>query len=168
MSVVLLLHFYYYKKCKDFCRLSPGTLVQEFLRSIQLGIEMLCHTACRSFIFTRLCQIVFQGCFVVVQSLYHITLWPYMYCSVPGFTVLHYFPKFAQTHVRWVSDAIQSSHPRSTPSPSALNLSQHQGATLTNSGWVPVISYSAWYYQIFLSQKLCYEMVSCHLNLHFP
>ena len=94
-----------------------------------------------------------------------------MYYSLPGFPVLRYFPEFAQTHVCWVGDAIQSSHPLSTPSLPALNLSQLQGATPTNSGWVPVISYSVWYYQIFFfkkSQKLCYEMVSCHFNLHFP
>ena len=34
-----------------------------------------------------------------------------MDCSIPGFPVLHYLPEFAQTHVYWVSDAIQPSHP---------------------------------------------------------
>ena len=47
-------------------------------------------------------------------------------CSTPGFPVLHYLPEFAQTHVCWVSDAIQPSHPLSLPSPPALNLLQHQ------------------------------------------
>ena len=46
---------------------------------------------------------------------------------MPGFHVFHYFPGFAQTHVNWVDDAVQSSHPLSSPSPSPLNLSQHQG-----------------------------------------
>ena len=41
--------------------------------------------------------------------------------------VLHHLPEFAQTHVHWVSDAIQPSHPLSSPSPPPLNLSQHQG-----------------------------------------
>ena len=45
-----------------------------------------------------------------------------MDCSTPGFPVLHYFPEFAQTHVHWVNDAIQPSHPLSPPSPPALNL----------------------------------------------
>ena len=49
-----------------------------------------------------------------------------MDCSTPGFPVFHSLPEFAQTHVHWVSDAIQPSHPLSPPSP-ALNLSQHQG-----------------------------------------
>ena len=48
-------------------------------------------------------------------------------CSVPGFPVLHYLPEFAQSHVHWVSDAIQTSYPLSSPSPLSFNLSQHQG-----------------------------------------
>ena len=39
-----------------------------------------------------------------------------MDCSTPGSPVLHYLPKFAQTHVHWVGDAIQPSHPLSSPS----------------------------------------------------
>ena len=50
-----------------------------------------------------------------------------MNCSTPGFPVLHYLLEFAQTHVQWVSDAIQLSHPLLPTSPPALNLSQHQG-----------------------------------------
>ena len=50
-----------------------------------------------------------------------------MDCSTPGFTVLHHLLEFAQTHVHWVSDAIQSSCPLSSPSPPAFSLSQHQG-----------------------------------------
>ena len=49
-----------------------------------------------------------------------------MNCSSPAFPVVHYLPEFAQTHVHWVDDAIQLSHPLSPPSP-ALNLSQYQG-----------------------------------------
>ena len=43
-----------------------------------------------------------------------------------GFPVLHYLLEFVQTHVHWVSDAIQPSQPLSSPSPPAFNLSQHQ------------------------------------------
>ena len=50
-----------------------------------------------------------------------------MDCSTPGLPVHHQLPEFTQTHVHWVSDATQPSHPLSTPSPPALNLSQHQG-----------------------------------------
>ena len=49
-----------------------------------------------------------------------------MDCSRPGFPVHHQFPEFIQTHVHWVSDAIQPSHPLLSPSPPAFNLSQHQ------------------------------------------
>ena len=47
-------------------------------------------------------------------------------CSTPGFSVLHYLLEFTQTHVHWVSDAIQPSHPLLPHSPLALHLSQHQ------------------------------------------
>ena len=62
-----------------------------------------------------------------VQSLSHVQLCDPMDCSTPGFPVHHQLPKLAQTHVHWVSDAIQPSHPLSSPSPPALNLSQLQG-----------------------------------------
>ena len=50
------------------------------------------------------------------------SLWPHN-CSTPGFPVLHYLPEFAQTHVHWVSDAIQPSHPLLSPSSSAKTYS---------------------------------------------
>ena len=56
-----------------------------------------------------------------------LTLCDPMDCSTPGFPVHHQFPELAQIHVHWVSDANQPSHPLSSPSPPAFNLSQHQG-----------------------------------------
>ena len=47
--------------------------------------------------------------------------------SMPGLPVHHQLPEFTQTHVHRVGDAIQPSNPLSSPSPPALNLSQHQG-----------------------------------------
>ena len=61
----------------------------------------------------------------VTQS--YPTLCGPMDCSTPGFPVQHQLPEFAQTHVHWVGDAIQPSHPLSSLSPPAFNLSQHQG-----------------------------------------
>ena len=55
------------------------------------------------------------------------TLCDPIYCSTPGFPVHHQLPEFTQTHVHWVDDVIQSSHPLSSPSPPTLNLCQHQG-----------------------------------------
>ena len=47
--------------------------------------------------------------------------------STPGLPVRHQLLEFTRTHVRQVGDAIQPSHPLSSPSPPALNLSQHEG-----------------------------------------
>ena len=63
----------------------------------------------------------------IVQSLSRVRLCNPMECSMPGFCVLHHLPKCAQTHIYWVSDAIQLSNPVLPPSPPALNLSQRQG-----------------------------------------
>ena len=50
-----------------------------------------------------------------------------MNCSMPGLPVHHQLLELTQTHVHWVSDAIQPSHPLSSPSPPTFYLSQHQG-----------------------------------------
>ena len=64
---------------------------------------------------------------IVVELLSRVWLCVPMDFSLPGFPVLHHLQEFAQTHVHWVRDAIQSSHPLLSPSPPALNLSQYQG-----------------------------------------
>ena len=56
-----------------------------------------------------------------------LTLCDPMNCSMPGLPVYHQLPESTQTHVCWVSDAFQPSHPLLSPSPPALNPSQHQG-----------------------------------------
>ena len=61
---------------------------------------------------------VAQSCLTLCNPMNH---------STPGLPVHHQLPEPTQTHVHWVSDAIQPSHPLSSPSPPALNLSQHQG-----------------------------------------
>ena len=50
-----------------------------------------------------------------------------MDCSTPGLPGHHQLPELTQIHVYWVGDAIQPSHPLSSPSPLAFSLSQHQG-----------------------------------------
>ena len=71
-----------------------------------------------------------------------LTLYDPMNCSTPSLPVHHQLPEFTQTHVHWVSDAIQPSHLLSSPSPPALNLSQHQirSDQISRS----VLSYSLW------------------------
>ena len=64
-------------------------------------------------------------CCLVTQSC--LTLCDPMDCITPGFPVLHCLLEFAQTHVHWVNDAIQPSHPLLPLSPSSLDLTQHQG-----------------------------------------
>ena len=69
---------------------------------------------------------LFRGSFgLVVQPC--PTLCDPMNSSTPSLPVHHQLPELAQTHVHQVSDAIQSSHPLSSPSPPTFNLSQHQG-----------------------------------------
>ena len=77
--------------------------------------EVMKVVFCSNKIYVPLCCSVAQSC---------PTLWP---CGLQQsrLPVLHSLPGFAQTHVHWVSDAIQLSHPLSPPSPPALNLSQH-------------------------------------------
>ena len=70
-----------------------------------------------------------------------------MECSIPGLPVPHQLPEFAQTHVHWVRDAFQPSHPLLSPSP-AFNLPQHQGlfkwvSSLQKSGQSIGVSASA-------------------------
>ena len=64
---------------------------------------------------------------LVVQSLSRVRRCDPTDCSTPSLPVHHQLLELTQTHVHWVSDAIQPSHPLSSPSPPALNLSQHQG-----------------------------------------
>ena len=66
-------------------------------------------------------------CISSVQSLSCVRLCNPTDCSTPGFPVHHQLLELTQTHVHWVGDAIQPSHPLSSPSPPTFNLSQHQG-----------------------------------------
>ena len=59
-------------------------------------------------------------CYSVTQSC--LTLCDPMDCSILGFRVLHYLPEFAQTHIHWVSGAVQQFYSLSSPSPAALSL----------------------------------------------
>ena len=67
------------------------------------------------------------SCYCCLDTKLCLTLCDPRNCSMLGFPILHYLPEFAKTHVHWVGDTIQPSHPLSSPSPPAFNLSQHQG-----------------------------------------
>ena len=81
---------------------------------------------------------LFSSC--LVAQLY-LTLCDPMDGSMPGFPVHHQLPELAQTHVHWVSDAIQPSHPLSSPaSPPAFCLCQHRGLIIIQKMFWPRIT----------------------------
>ena len=87
------------------------------------------YTHTYKWLFTLLCSRNQQSIVNQVSSVAQLcpTLCDPMNCSTPGFPVHHQLPELAQTHVHWVGNAIQSSHPLSSPSPPAFNLFHHQG-----------------------------------------
>ena len=89
--------------------LPTGLVPAAKLPWVQVPAEALSGSLCR-------CSVA-QSC---------LTLCDPMDRSTPGLSVHHQLPEFTQTHVRWVGDAIQPSHPLPPPSP-AFPLSQHQG-----------------------------------------
>ena len=79
-------------------------------------------------------------------------------CSMPGFPVHHQLSELVQTHVHWVSDAIQPSHPLSSPSPPTFNLSQHQGFFQ----WVSSL------HQVARVLELQHQSFQCLFKTYFP
>ena len=91
------------------------------LRAV-LGQGPIPHQQIHTAIYLSYFADTLQGsCSCLVNKSYP-TLWDLVGCSIAGFPVHHYLPEFAQTHVHWVSDAIQPSYPLSPPSPPALNI----------------------------------------------
>ena len=110
--------------------LSPGDLPNpgNEPRSPALQADSLPTELRASFPTSKSCFVIWRNmlrpcCCSVTKS--YLTVCNPMNYSTPGFPVLHCLQEFTQTHVHWVDDAIQPSHPLSSPSPSALNLSQH-------------------------------------------
>ena len=83
---------------------------------------------------------------LVAQSC--LTLCNSMDSSTPGLPVHHQLLEFTQTHVHWVGDAIQPSHPLLSPSPPTFNLSQHQGLFQWVSSWPQVAKYWSFTFSI--------------------
>ena len=102
---------------------------------------------------------VAQSCLTLCDAMNH---------SMPGLPVHHQLPEFTQTHAHWVGDAIQPSHPLSSPPPPSPNPSQHQGLfQWVNSSHevakVCSLGYHNWelvHLDFFLIQK----SFSCHIN----
>ena len=101
-------------------------------RNLWLGFSIIYSSQMPSQSFLEICPIsitlqhfnVFQSVSSVTQSC--PTLCNPMNHSTPGLPVHHQLPEFTQTHVHWVGDAIQPTHPLSPLSPPAPNPSQHQ------------------------------------------
>ena len=83
----------------------------------QQGLTVLHGDGVKPLIYLQLSSVT-QSCPTLRDPMDH---------STPGLPVHHQLPEFAQTRVHLVDDAIQPSHPLSSPSPPALNLPQHQG-----------------------------------------
>ena len=79
--------------------------------------------------------------------------------SMPGLPVHHQFPEFTQTHVHWVPNAIQLSHPLLSPSPPAFNLSQHQGLLNEYSG---LISFRIDWFDLLAVQETLKSLLQHH------
>ena len=102
-----------------------------------------------------------QGFCCLVNKLC-LTLGKTMDCSMSGFLVFHYVPKFAQTNVHRVTEAIQPSHPLLSPPLPAISLSQHQGLLTSGSvhiSWSKYWSFSfsinpSSKYSVFISFKI--------------
>ena len=105
-------HFHIYIHAFLLVRLLVSVIFKIAVNSYILGINM-------ALIYYRSDQIrsVAQSCSTLCDPMNH---------STPGLPVPHQLPEFTQTHVHRVNDAIQPSHPLSSPSPPAPNPSQHQ------------------------------------------
>ena len=107
----------YYSKCRHYhwCK-----------TYILKALNIFCIKYCKPISATSVNKMITAGYFSsVAQSC--LTLCNPMNCSTPGLPIHHQLPESTQTHVHWVGDAIQPSHPLLFPSPPAFNLSQHQG-----------------------------------------
>ena len=111
MLLLLLSHFSHVRLCDPRDSSPPGSHVPGILQARTLE-------CCKVHIATSSVQFTWS---VVSDS-----FWPMDY-STPGLLVHHQLSNLAQTNVHWVGDAIQPSHPLSSPSPPAFNLCQHQG-----------------------------------------
>ena len=114
-----MVSFFLNSKCESFCSVIVGreiilflcvetNLLHPFWKK-QCVLSFTCNYPCRCSV-TKACP----------------TLHDPVDCSRPGFPVLCYLPEFAQTHVHWISDDIQPSHPLLPPFPFAFSFSQHQ------------------------------------------
>ena len=102
---------------------SLGIIIKFILNKEKLSLQVTsASTSSTPVISNGLGLCYYYGCCSVAKLC--LTLCNPMNCGTPSFPVLHHLPEFAQTHVHWAHDVIQPSHPLSSPTPLAFNLSQ--------------------------------------------
>ena len=124
--------YYFMESSLTSCRIGsaaycPGPLwVRSSLSSWTLWVTRICHRGVPwplgnkgQVPTSEAGEVRCRGCCSVTQL--YLTLCDPMDCSTPGFPILHYLLEFAQTHIHWVGDAIQPSHPLSPPPSFAFN-----------------------------------------------
>ena len=116
LALVIILHMVMYMFQCYSLKSSHPHLLPLSPKVCSLHLCLLCRPACRIVVTIFLCCSVARSC---------LTLCDAMDCSMSDFPALHHVLELAQTHVHWVSDAIQPSCPLSSPSP-AFSLFQHQ------------------------------------------
>jgi len=106
--------------------------------------------------FEKKTQLSFKRCSVQFSSATQScpTLCDPMNCSTPGLLVHHQLPEFTQTHVHRVDDAIQPSHPLSSPLPPAPNPSQHQSLFQRVNSLHEVAKYWSFSFSIIPSKEI--------------
>ena len=129
MGVKNFLVFCHYEQIKCICR-TVQTILPYYtwnLCDLFMNFVALIFVFCPGFILNLF--LISTGYSVQFSSVTQScpTLCNPMNCSMPGLPVHHQLLKFTQTHTHWVGDNIQPSRPLSSPSPPALNLSQHKG-----------------------------------------
>ena len=105
-------------------------------RNLEALYDLVLFCISRSLVALTQCYFKEACCCSIAQSC--PTLCDPIDCSTTGHPVHHQLPEFTHTHVHWLCDAIQQSHPLSAPFPLAFNLSQHQNLFkwVSSSHWV--------------------------------
>ena len=101
--------------------------------------------------------------FSSVQSLRRVQLFATPWTAARQASLFITLPEFTQTHVHWVGDAIQPSHPLLSPSPPAFNLAQHQGLFQWISSSHQVAKYWSFSFSISLSNEYS-GLISFRMN----
>ena len=120
--------------------------------------------------------LIFQISSIQFSLLCHVWLCDPMDCSTPGFPVQHQLPELAQTQIHPVGDAIQSSHPLSSPSPPAFNqvfLNFHHISDFSDIQWSFFISMSqilhgTYTKKVFAYMKFKLNSTLCFYLLNLP